>query len=144
MALKRAKSFDVCLKNNPVKSDHVTEFMQKLSDNQHAEPAHGPSKSKCWYLPLFCVYHPKKTNSARVVFDSSARFHGVSLNDCYMMMAPSVTRLLVYLVYFSDSRGRLLPLQLMWNKCFTISKCVWIIETICASYGTRTMTFRNL
>lgn len=34
-----------------------------------------------WYLSMFCVYHPKKPESIRVVFDTFARFEGVSLND---------------------------------------------------------------
>ena len=32
------------------------------------------------YLPYFGVYHPRKPEKIRVVFDSSAEFHGVSLN----------------------------------------------------------------
>ena len=33
-----------------------------------------------WYLPHFGVYHPKKPDQLRVVFDSSAEYHGTSLN----------------------------------------------------------------
>jgi hypothetical protein len=32
------------------------------------------------YLLYFGVYHPRKPKKIRVVFDSSAEFHGVSLN----------------------------------------------------------------
>lgn len=35
---------------------------------------------RVWYLPHFGVYHPKKPDQIRVVFDSSAEFQGVSLN----------------------------------------------------------------
>lgn len=34
-----------------------------------------------WYLPLFGVHHPQKQNHIRVVFDSSAKYDSVSVND---------------------------------------------------------------
>lgn len=56
--------------------------MQTLFDNGHAEIAPPlTGKEECWYLPFFGVYHPRKPDQIRVVFDSSARFEGVSLND---------------------------------------------------------------
>ena len=38
------------------------------------------NEGRIWYLPHFGVYHPKKPDQIRVVFDSSAEFQGVSLN----------------------------------------------------------------
>ena len=38
------------------------------------------NEGRTWYLPHFGVYHPKKPDQIRVVFDSSAEFQGVSLN----------------------------------------------------------------
>lgn len=38
------------------------------------------NEGRTWYLPHFGVYHPKKPDQIRVVFDSSAEFEGVSLN----------------------------------------------------------------
>ena len=35
----------------------------------------------CWFLPIFGVYHPKKLDKIRVVFDSAAKYEGVCLND---------------------------------------------------------------
>lgn len=37
-------------------------------------------EDECWYLPLFCVYRPRKPDKIRVVFDSSIEFKGNSLN----------------------------------------------------------------
>ena len=57
-------------------------FMEKLFENKHAEkapPVH--EKQECWYLPFFGVYHPQKPGQIRVVFDSSAQLHGLSLNS---------------------------------------------------------------
>lgn len=56
--------------------------MQKLFNNNQAELA-PPLKSgeECWYLPTFGVYHPQKPGKICIVFDSSAKFHDVALND---------------------------------------------------------------
>jgi len=58
--------------------------MQKIFDHQHAsrvptdELASPPGK--IWYLPHFDIYHPKKPNQVRVVFDCRAVFYNESLN----------------------------------------------------------------
>jgi hypothetical protein len=49
---------------------------------------------ECWYLPLFGVYHPRKSDQIRRVFDSSAIFEGVSLNSL-LMSGPDLTNNLV-------------------------------------------------
>lgn len=58
------------------------DFMQNIFESNQAEIA-PPLKEnqECWYLPTFGVYYPKKLDQIRVVFDSSARHEGVSLND---------------------------------------------------------------
>lgn len=43
-----------------------------------------------WYLPLFGVYHPKKPEKIRGVFDSSAEFNGTSLNKV-LITGPNFT-----------------------------------------------------
>lgn len=62
--------------------EHYIKFMQKMLDSDQAELAPSLDKGKeHWYLPTFGVYHPKKPNQIRVVFDSSAECDGTSLND---------------------------------------------------------------
>ncbi|XP_068242409.1 uncharacterized protein [Palaemon carinicauda] len=81
-ALQRAKLLDASLRRNPVKLEHFLTFMSKIFDNNHAE--HAPplkDHEECWYLPLFGVYHLKKPDQIRAVFDSSAKCNGVSLNS---------------------------------------------------------------
>lgn len=62
--------------------EHFLEFMKKVFENDQAElaPELGEHQER-WYLPLFGVYHPQKPNQIRVVFYSSAKYDGVSLND---------------------------------------------------------------
>lgn len=100
-ALKRANSLDVSLKHNTSKAKHVCEFMQKIFDKQHAEPAPRlDNNGERWYLPLFSVYHNKKPDSIRVVFDSSARYHYSSLNDVLLKGLPLNNSLLGILLRF--------------------------------------------
>ncbi|XP_062614568.1 uncharacterized protein LOC134276324 [Saccostrea cucullata] len=81
-ALKRAQNLDISLQKDPTKQEHFMSFMKKIFDINHAEIA-PPLKEKeeCWYLPIFGVYHPKKLSQIRAVFDSSAKFQNISLND---------------------------------------------------------------
>jgi len=91
IAWKRAQLLDVSLKKNPVKREHFRTFMGKVLDSGAAEVAPPISSDKeCWYLPLFGVYHPKKPNQIRGVFDSSAIYQGVSLNTM-LMSGPDLT-----------------------------------------------------
>ena len=82
--MKRLLSLKKKLCNNQKAKENYVDFMQKIVDRQHASrvPADeltGPP-GKVWYLPHFDIYHPKKPNQVRVVFDCSAVFCNESLN----------------------------------------------------------------
>ena len=47
-----------------------------------------------WYLPNHGVYHPRKPEKIRVVFDCNAKFRGTSLND-QLLQGPDLTNSLV-------------------------------------------------
>lgn len=69
--------------------------MNKFFENGHAEvapPLH--RDGECWYLPYFGVYYPQKPQQIRVVFDSSARHNGVSLNDV-LLTGPNMNNTLL-------------------------------------------------
>ncbi|XP_057696128.1 uncharacterized protein LOC130918450 isoform X1 [Corythoichthys intestinalis] len=81
-ALNRLTSLKNNFKKKPEMKDHFISFMEKMLKKGHAELAPPLSDSEeCWYLPIFGVYHPRKPKQIRVVFDSSAQFNGMSLND---------------------------------------------------------------
>lgn len=78
----RLMSLSRTLKKNTEMRSHFIDFMQKIFENEHAEVAPPVDRDKeCWYLPSFGVYHPQKPGQIRTVFNSSARFNGMSLND---------------------------------------------------------------
>nr|XP_054593164.1 uncharacterized protein LOC129160055 [Nothobranchius furzeri] len=81
-ALKRLISLKYNFRRKPEMKEHFINFMEKMFEKGHAEvtPPIVDDKEQ-WYLPIFGVYHPKKPGQIRVVFDSSAQYEGVSLND---------------------------------------------------------------
>lgn len=94
-ALNRAKQFSSCLMKDETKRQHVIEFMDQLIQKHHAEVAPPiSSDEECWYLPLFGVYHPKKPKKIRLVFDSSSKCEGQSLNDV-LLSGPDLTNSLL-------------------------------------------------
>ena len=75
--------------------DNYTAFMQKLLSKGYAQkvPAEEIKKDAVFYLPHHGVYHPKK-KKLRVVFDCSAKYDGVSLNDM-LLQGPDLTNSLI-------------------------------------------------
>jgi hypothetical protein len=64
MALQRARLLEKSLHRDPVKRNHFFEFMKELFANNHAEVAPElQPEEECWYLPVFGIYHPKKTRT---------------------------------------------------------------------------------
>ena len=74
------------------KEDFVT-FMEKMLKNGQAEKA--PKQyERAWYIPHHGVYHPRKPEKLRVVFDCSAEFQGHSLNR-HLLQGPDLTNSLI-------------------------------------------------
>ncbi|XP_038165126.1 uncharacterized protein LOC119799356 [Cyprinodon tularosa] len=73
--------------------DHRKEyikFMEEVIENGYAEEVHEEGKEgEKWYIPHHGVYHAKKPDELRVVFDCSAKYKGTSLND-HLLTGPDL------------------------------------------------------
>ncbi|XP_041432389.1 uncharacterized protein LOC121398035 [Xenopus laevis] len=111
------------LQKTPEMKEHFFTFMERIFQNNHAEmaPALRDSEER-WYLPTFGVYHPKKPGQIRVVFDSSARCKGLSLNDVLLSGPDLNNRLLEVLLRFrKDSIAFMADIQQMFH-CFLVKE----------------------
>ena len=72
--------------------------MQEIVDGGYAErvPPEEVSlnNSQVWYIPHLGVYHPKKSEKIRVVFDCSVEFAGECLNR-QLLQGPDLTNNLI-------------------------------------------------
>lgn len=69
--------------------------MEKIFNKEHAGPAEPLVENQEYcYMPLFGVYHPKKPDQIRGVFDSSATYNGISLYDD-LLQGPDLTNSLL-------------------------------------------------
>ena len=85
------------LQNEKYRNDYAA-FFNDMFDKGYAEEipheSSGTVTDKAWYIPHHGVYHPKKPEKIRVVFDCSAKFSGTSLND-QLLQGPDLTNSLV-------------------------------------------------
>ncbi|XP_072040583.1 uncharacterized protein [Amphiura filiformis] len=72
--------------------------MENIIQSGFAEPVPDheleTAEGSAWYIPHHGVYHSKKPDKIRVVFDCSARFKGESLNE-NLLQGPDLTNALV-------------------------------------------------
>ena len=73
-----------------------------------------------WYIPHHGIYHAKKPNKIRVVFDCGARFGGTSLNDKLLQGPDLKNRLVGVLTRFCQE-----PIAFMSDIAF----CGGLMET---------------
>ena len=63
---------------------HYWKVMNDYIEQGHAELAQEGDSGSRWYLPHHPVFHPKKPDKLRIVFDCAAVFNGCSLNSALM------------------------------------------------------------
>ena len=81
------------LNNEKYRQDYVA-FVESLIEKGYAEKIpkgqNPPAPRKIWYLPHHGLYHTKKPDKIRVVFDCSARYQDTSSND-QLLQGPDLT-----------------------------------------------------
>ncbi|XP_066919725.1 uncharacterized protein [Clytia hemisphaerica] len=93
--LQRAYWFKKKMINNPKLLDDYTNFMKSLIDRGHVKISDkAPTPNRTWYIPHFAVYHPKKPDKVRIVFDCSAECHNYCLNK-ELLQGPDMTNQLI-------------------------------------------------
>ena len=85
------------IQNHQYRNDYVA-FINEIINKGYAEKVSQEilktDPGKAWYIPNHGVYHPKKPDKIRVVFNCSAKFAGTSLND-QLLQGPDLTNSLV-------------------------------------------------
>ena len=93
-------------KNSKFLSDYKV-FMEDVLDNYAERVPQNRldvEDGKINYVPHTGIYHPKKPGRIRVVFDCSARFNGISLNDHLLQGPDQTNNLLGILCRFRQER----------------------------------------
>ena len=95
LALVRLRHLERKFERNPkFKNDYVN-FMEGVFKDGDAEEADSnPVPGNVWYIPHQGVYHPRKPDKIRVVFDCSAKYEGTALND-HLLTGPDLTNGLI-------------------------------------------------
>lgn len=92
MALSRLSTLERKFRRNPKYKEEYCESMADVISKGYAEPIpEEPTDDKQrWYIPHHGVYHPHKPGKLRVVFDCSADYKEISLNEL-LLQGPNLT-----------------------------------------------------
>ena len=97
-AKHRALQIQKRLERNPKLHKDYVKFMEDVINNGFARKVPLDQlireDGRLWYIPHHAVYHPRKPDKVRVVFDCSSRYQGTSLND-QLLPGPNLTNTLV-------------------------------------------------
>ena len=84
LALHRLQNTEKKLSRSPDVGQAYKEVLQTFEEKGyiHKVPCQEKKPDRLWFLPHFPVLRPEKsTTKTRIVFDASAKFNGISLND---------------------------------------------------------------
>jgi hypothetical protein len=106
-------------KDEKLHTDYV-QFIENTINRKHASRVPDEelqvAEGQVWFLPHFQVYHPKKPDKIRVVFDCSAVYRGDSLNK-HLSQGPHWMKAL--LGFYRGSEKKRLQFLATSSKCFT-------------------------
>ena len=98
MAMHRLRQLEKNFKRDEKYQKDYIAFMNEVIDKGYAEKVPNEDLARddggVYYIPHHGVYHPKKPDKIRVVFDCSAKYKGESLND-HLLRGPDLTNTLV-------------------------------------------------
>lgn len=82
MALRRLENTEKRLIKSPEIANAYTETIDKYIEKGYVSKVTNDTATRKWHLPHFAVVRPEKeTTKTRIVFNASARYDGISLND---------------------------------------------------------------
>lgn len=91
LALVRLKHLKGKLDRDPNFKNNYVKFMEGVFKDGDAERADNkPESGSVWHVLHQGVYHPRKPDNFRVVFDCSAKYEGTALND-HLLTGPDLT-----------------------------------------------------
>lgn len=94
LATVRLKHLKGKMEKSPKYKEDYIKFMDNVFRDGDAEETNATTKEgNTWYIPHHGVYHPRKPEKIRVVFDCSAKCEGTSLND-HLLTGPDLTNTL--------------------------------------------------
>ena len=125
--LRRLLSLKRRLLNDSKLKEDCLAFMKKTLDNGHASRVPvdqlSTEKGKVWHLPHFHVYHPRKPDQIRVVFDCSAVFENESLNKHLLQGPDQLNSLIRVLTRFrKEEVAFTCDIELMFHSFYVTPK----------------------
>ena len=118
---KRLNLLQHKLLSDPVKSEKYRKVMQEMIDKGHAEKVPKDEiqhdDGAVWYLPHHGVSSLEKPDKLRIVFDCSAKYGNISLND-QVLQGPDLSNSLagVLLRFRQDSVAMIADIECMFHQ----------------------------
>lgn len=115
-AVSRLFSLHHTLEKKADMKDHYVEFMETMFKKGPLLPPLKDDK-ECWYLPSFGIYHPQKLGKIRIVFDSSAQYNNISLNQV-LLKGPDLNNNLIGVIirFRSNSYAVMADIEQMFHS----------------------------
>ena len=111
------------LDRDSLKADECVSIIDKYLKRGHVRQL-SPVEIDCaeTFIPIFPVFNERK-GKGRIVFDSSAKFQGVSLNDCLLQGPDETNRLIGVLIRFRHHEVAFsADVEAMFH-CFAVPPC---------------------